>query len=276
MINHQIYTDRFAALSDYIWDSHNDYYAQTMALQYDLKVVNKTEDFVTDEPRVILLGTCQEVKDCLRAIPQHGRFILITRDHDFPITEEIYALKPPSVKHWFAINCNVKHLDITAIPIGVNTIQGASMMLERVREEPRDWCDDHRIFSRFNVNKETGERHKAHDNANSEIQLIIKHQIGADEFYRHIANHQFTLSPSGNGPDCLRTWETLYLGRIPIVTDCPAMRHFDDMPIAYAPKNYQFTNEWLNEQEQNMKSKSLERSKFTYWQRVIYRLKSQL
>ncbi len=276
MINHQIYTDRFAALSDYIWDSHNDYYAQTMALQYDLKVVNKTEDFVTDEPTVILLGTCQEVKDCLKTIPQHGRFILITRDHDFPITEEIYRLKPPSIIHWFAINCQVSHPDITAIPIGVNTIQGASKMLEHVREEPVALATDHRIFSRFNVNKETGERHKAHDNANSEVQLIIKHQIGADEFYTHINNHEFTLSPSGNGADCLRTWETLYLGRIPIVTDCPELRHFGDMPIAFAPKNYQFTNEWLDEQAQHMKSKSIRRSQFGYWQRLIYGIKSTL
>jgi hypothetical protein len=32
-----------------------------------------------------------------------------------------------------------------------------------------------------------------------------------------LSNSQFVLSPPGNGADCHRTWEAIYLGAIPIV-----------------------------------------------------------
>lgn len=36
--------------------------------------------------------------------------------------------------------------------------------------------------------------------------------------YRYlVANSKYVLSPPGNGPDCHRTWEAIYLGAIPIV-----------------------------------------------------------
>lgn len=36
--------------------------------------------------------------------------------------------------------------------------------------------------------------------------------------YRHlVGNSKYVLSPPGNGPDCHRTWEAIYLGAIPIV-----------------------------------------------------------
>jgi hypothetical protein len=39
-----------------------------------------------------------------------------------------------------------------------------------------------------------------------------------DEYINNICNHFYTLSPEGNGIDCHRTWECLYLNRVPIVT----------------------------------------------------------
>ena len=32
-----------------------------------------------------------------------------------------------------------------------------------------------------------------------------------------ILNSKFVISPPGNGPDCHRTWEAIYLGAVPIV-----------------------------------------------------------
>jgi hypothetical protein len=37
------------------------------------------------------------------------------------------------------------------------------------------------------------------------------------EYRRALANSRFVLSPAGNGYDCHRTWEAMYLGAIPIV-----------------------------------------------------------
>jgi hypothetical protein len=37
------------------------------------------------------------------------------------------------------------------------------------------------------------------------------------EYRRALADSKFVLSPAGNGFDCHRTWEAMYLGAIPIV-----------------------------------------------------------
>jgi hypothetical protein len=40
---------------------------------------------------------------------------------------------------------------------------------------------------------------------------------GVGDYHREVLNSRFVLSPPGNGYDCHRTWEAIYLGAIPIV-----------------------------------------------------------
>jgi len=42
-------------------------------------------------------------------------------------------------------------------------------------------------------------------------------QVSSFEYRRALADSKFVLSPAGNGLDCHRTWEAMYLGAIPIV-----------------------------------------------------------
>jgi len=269
----QIYTDRFLALSDYIWDSHNEWYALNRAQEFDLPIVRRTQDF--GESGIVFCGPTQDINLCLDAIPKTGKYIIIARDCDFHLTEEVYRRKPDSVKHWFCRNLAVYDSGVTATPIGINTINGPSPMLIELTKEDAIPVEK-RIFCRFNVNSETHDRNLALGNVNPSLQYVVTDQMTARDFYINILSHEFTLSPAGLGMDCLRTWEALALGSIPIVSDCPEMRHFEDMPLVYAPKDFVFTNEWLDEQKPKLAGKSLTRSKFTYWQRLIYAYKSQL
>ena len=41
-----------------------------------------------------------------------------------------------------------------------------------------------------------------------------------------LSSYKFALSPEGNGIDCHRTWECLYLGVIPIVKKSVALSFF--------------------------------------------------
>ena len=41
------------------------------------------------------------------------------------------------------------------------------------------------------------------------------------DYWQDIADHKFVLCPSGNGLDCYRTYETLYLGSVPIMRRTP-------------------------------------------------------
>ena len=46
-----------------------------------------------------------------------------------------------------------------------------------------------------------------------------------------ILEHKFVLCPEGNGVDTHRLWETLYLGRIPIVTRSVVTEAFASLPM---------------------------------------------
>ncbi len=46
---------------------------------------------------------------------------------------------------------------------------------------------------------------------------IVEHPITPRQFRKLILRSQYVLSPPGNGPDCHRTWEALYLGSTPVV-----------------------------------------------------------
>jgi hypothetical protein len=46
---------------------------------------------------------------------------------------------------------------------------------------------------------------------------IVSNPITPKQYRKLVLRSQFVLSPPGNGPDCHRTWESLYLGATPIV-----------------------------------------------------------
>jgi len=47
--------------------------------------------------------------------------------------------------------------------------------------------------------------------------IIIDHPITPRAYRKLVLRSKYVLSPPGNGPDCHRTWEALYLGATPIV-----------------------------------------------------------
>ena len=51
------------------------------------------------------------------------------------------------------------------------------------------------------------------------------------EYLAQLASAYFCISPRGNGLDCHRTWEALYLGTIPVVTRSALTDHFSDIPM---------------------------------------------
>lgn len=52
-----------------------------------------------------------------------------------------------------------------------------------------------------------------------------------DEWYAAIGDHRLVLCPRGNGLDTHRAWETLYVGRIPVVVTSSMDAAFDGLPV---------------------------------------------
>ena len=84
-------------------------------------------------------------------------------------------------------------------------------------------------------------------------------------FCQQIRCHEFTLSPPGGGPDCPRTWKTIYLNRIPLVQRNAISDAFADLPIAFYDRLEQIDEAWLDNQAALCSAKSAVRASLSHW-----------
>lgn len=66
------------------------------------------------------------------------------------------------------------------------------------------------------------------------------------------------LSPEGNGIDCYRTWEALYLGAIPIVMVSPSTTAFAGLPMLFTDDYSELSESYLQRRWQEMSQSSFE------------------
>jgi hypothetical protein len=75
-----------------------------------------------------------------------------------------------------------------------------------------------RILSSFSIETNSTERSRAIEFSRSNGDVFQMPTFTSPKKYREmVSNSAFVLSPPGNGADCHRTWEAIYLGAIPIV-----------------------------------------------------------
>lgn len=147
-------------------------------------------------------------------------YVLITHNGDENINEEYVKFIDGKIIHWFAQNCLIKHERITPIPIGIENkwyyLHGIPKYFEKLKR--RDVIKQNKIFYKFNVNTNKTERGVA-------LSTLKKNQFAKtcadwNESFFYLSSLQnffFVASPPGNGLDCIRTWEAMYLKVVPIV-----------------------------------------------------------
>ena len=85
------------------------------------------------------------------------------------------------------------------------------------------------------------------------------------------------VCPEGNGIDCHRVWETLLLGRVPIVKKSKAMNHFSDLPILFVDKWNEIEDlNLMKKKYELVKNNSIKKLNFKYWRDLILFYKSKL
>lgn len=267
----QIHAPAFQKLCTHIWSSQkNDAYINSVIkdINPNLKIVYKSNTPL-EKTGVIYVGLNQLIEDFFDQVTRYVNWIVIHRTNDRSFTERMYKKKPENVKHIYTVDCQVNEPDVTAIPFGLASIGGEDLIIKQVVKEETPKAKT-RVFVRYNVNNSgyTEERKASLPQLRKkDFCNVILEQIPADEFYRQIKAHQFTMSLQGQGKDCARTYSAMTLGSIPIVTDCIEMRHFEDMPMVYCPIDIVsgITNEWLNSASESVKGKSTERMRMSYW-----------
>jgi hypothetical protein len=200
--------DSFRALADHALDDASHIDPKTVA-----------------DGDVLFVGTHELDRFRLEILPRiHTRFLLITHNSDVNIDEQRAAFADDErVVHWFAQNVAFRHTKITPIPIGLENrrlhCNGIVHDFDCLRQS---YCEKKpRILYGFSVGTNIEERRPALAALSRSTCTDELEWTNSRAYRAKLNEYGFVASPPGNGIDCHRTWEALYLGVIPIVRQSP-------------------------------------------------------
>ena len=180
----------------------------------------------------------------------HKITLIIIETDQTPISQNL--IDNPKIKHIFAWNIPFNHPKLTAIPIGINYTRHFqtlnSFLSDHTPTQPEklvainfslDTNHTRRILMLKAESPPWNEfcdclqhiPNKVSYIKDSLIEGKLNNDVTPADYYKTIQNYKFILSPPGAGLDCHRTWETLYLDRIPIVLKSPLNELYENLPV---------------------------------------------
>jgi hypothetical protein len=159
------------------------------------------------------------------------KFKLITHNSDYDINNNhVNYLNSENLVLWFGQNININHPKLKSIPIGIaNEIWehgNEDVILSNLSEIKKN----NLIFCGFDVNTNKNERLNCLSSINK-YGIKNSNKLEFNDYIKELKNSYFSISPNGNGVDCHKTWESLYLKTIPIVTESINTISYSDLPI---------------------------------------------
>ena len=159
-------------------------------------------------------------------------YILFTHNGDLPINDTyINYLYDENLIIWYGQNINTIHPKLKSIPIGIANEMwphGDKNVLNEIINE--DNKKDKLIYVNFDVNTNLFERNHCLNEINKHG-LKMENKLPFKDYLRELSKSYFVISPNGNGIDCHKTWEALYLKTIPIVTKSINIDFYKNYPI---------------------------------------------
>jgi hypothetical protein len=216
--------------------------------------------------------------------------ILIVANSDTPFTEDLLSYKPDNVKHIFATNSMVYNDIVTPIPIGVeNSIpckrEGHGIINDEIFEklpflteeiEVIENYKNDKLYANFNINTNLGYRTHVKNICLNSDSIVFEYGLSYFEYVKKIKKYLAVISPTGNGIECLRTYEILYLNSIPVcVGDFNLYKAiyekiYKNLPIVFinSPEDLVNINE-IKIQISKVKNRSKEMLEYDYWENEI-------
>jgi len=174
--------------------------------------------------------------------------IIMSHNSDARVDDKFLKyLEGNKIKKWYCQNRFINHDKLVSLPIGLANSQwphGNQKLIKRVRD--LNLKKEILVFKNFNIN--TNKDIRSHcNNVTSSNGIPMSGQTSNEEYWMNIARSAFVISPPGNGIDCHRIWECLYLGAIPIVLKHEALSQFKDFPILFVDSWNEVTVDFLKD-----------------------------
>ena len=262
---------------------------------------NSTSPFVCSNQYNKFLSSSNSSTDIIRAFQVPTTIVAMFSDESLVIAPE--ALANPNLRAIWSHSYvgptgnGKQHL----LPIGINKrLDYAVRALLEARQQHRLLKKDNLLF--VNSCSDWYERQKHFQYAkehwaNFSVAVSCKEfnaacgghnftQAKSHKYYEMVARSSFTWSPPGNGWDCYRTWEALYLGSIPLMLkphkyrfrssttteeNSPAVKLYHDLPVLMVDSWADVTEELLRRTLKEFKTRQFNFKKYTwaYWNEQI-------
>ena len=258
ILNHEIYFDEYITGNKFI-----DICDQTRAKFCKIDYIN-------------------ELRDC-------NLDLLVTHNGDYPVDADRFSLLSKNVNKWLAQNKSVDSNLLEAIPIGLENmilrvspesrlglhssqIPNAILKAKYIDKKAKEKIQ-HKKLIYLNISAKTNynERMSVISNFKDKDWVTYKSKVTWKKYYDDISSHKFVFSPAGNGIDCHRTWESLYLRTIPVVKSSVCMNSFVDLPILFVNDWNEINFNFLNTKYEEIINKKydLSKLKISYWKKYI-------
>lgn len=256
--------DAFRAFSDHIFDEDMQY--------LDVKSIGKGD--------VVFVNADYLDGFFLKYHPLiTNPYILITHNSDVDITNK-YAqyLDDDLLIMWFGQNVfDYQHAKLIPIPIGLTNRYnplGDPANITSAINKLKTLRNGRPILAYLNASIHTNitERKKVYDVFfDKRFCKKMTKWICFNEYLKYLSSSKFVISPRGNGLDCHRTWEALYLGAIPIIKKSKMDSVFDGLPVLVVDKWEEISEELLINKYKEIRACEFDFSKLyiDYWLNLI-------
>jgi hypothetical protein len=147
-------------------------------------------------------------------------FVLVSHNEDLNVSDTFIPIADhPLVVAWFAQNLMIRHPKVKSLPIGIANemwTHGNLATLLNCIQMATNIPKLNSVYFNFRLHTNPTVREPCRTtllNKGLNWNPDLPHNV----YLMNLASHMFAISPPGNGIDCHRLWESLYLGTIPIV-----------------------------------------------------------
>jgi hypothetical protein len=204
-----------------------------------------------------------------------NQHIFISHNSDMGISSNhINYLNDNKVVKWYSQNASVNHPKLFALPIGLGNQQYPHGNVELLNDVITGKVFDNLKFSlafkNFSIQTNQSVRSKV-DEITHRNGFYMTNNFTQRGYFEILSKSFFSISPPGNGIDCHRIWESLYVGTIPIVQNHECFSQFKHLPILFIDKWEEVTHDLLYAKSYitSMFKKPIPELKMSYWVKKI-------
>jgi len=281
MIKKEDYIDgeKFESIADI---GFGDKYTKELSLDFN-RLNNFIENFKENRLPIVYVAS-DPVKNFFTLIKELKiPFKLLSHNGDATFTTEDVINRPTCVLKWYGQNIDSNNNNSVSLPIGLER-QHWSKKRYNIYAHKHNKIFNYSHSTNHSKNKLLYINFNPNTNKNKRG-WIIPHfkdkkwafiRMGGingdiDKYFKDCKESYFVICPDGNGIDCHRNWEMLYMGIVPVVEKSEFHdKVYGDLPVLVVD-SFKELNESLLLSKKNYYNKKYnkEKLKFSYWENII-------